>query len=192
MKKYIKSNTVPQKPKRCLTIDICVVAFVESLNIAASEETANLPIANRKIADKIDKDFDEIVYAVLGILHSFGYIDLEQHKSPDSNSLYFTFCRESEFDVEEVTLIIRMRVSDHKLPRWRNDKSEKDAQIRLQNKLQEFADENRDLNKHIYDDESIETAVVLVEYEHEFYNTYEDMFKEIRKDLRNFKRKRGY
>lgn len=191
MKIYIRSSE--DKPKRTLSIELEIVAFVDELAVTASEETYNLPIANKQIAEDIAIDYQQIVDAVTSILHAFGFYEMSHHKSDDSNSLYFYFCRETEFDIEEVNLIIGMRVSDHDPPMWRSDKSKNAAEGRFRDHIQRFADDHRYLNNSLSSDpervdESIPVAPVYVKYENKFYNVYEDVFRKIREKLRKFKK----
>ena len=191
MKIYIKGSN--DKTTHTMSIELEMVVIVDELAVTASEETYNLPIANKQIAEDIAIDYEEFVDAVTSILHSFGFYEMDHHKSDSSNSLYFYFCRETEFDVEEVNLIIGMRVSDHNPPMWRDDKSKKDAEGRFRDHVQRFADDNISLNKSLSNDpervdESIPVATVYVKYENQFYSVYEDVFKKIREKLKKFKK----
>lgn len=189
MKSYI-SSAVDSKPVRTLEISLDVYAFVDEVAVTATEETYDLPIADKKIAEDVALEYEEIISAVHGILHGQGFTMLDHHKSNQSNSLYFVFCRESELEVEKIELIIGLSVSDHDLPRWTNDKSDKDARIRIENKLQEFADDNQELfNPNLPDDEVITTEMMFIKYENEFYSTYYDALNKIRQKVKDFKRK---
>jgi hypothetical protein len=189
MKRYIRSD-IDSKPVRTLEISLEVYAFVNELAVTASEETYDLPIADKKIAEDVAIEYEEIISAVHGVLNGQGFTMLDYHKSNQSNSLYFIFCRETELEIEQVTLIIGMRVSDHDLPKWGGEKTDKEARLRMNRKLQEFANENKDvLNDSLSDDEYIDTAMVYVKYEHEFYSTYGDMLSKIRQKIKDFKRK---
>lgn len=190
MKRYI-SSAIDSKPVRTLEISLDVYAFVDEVAVTATEETYDLPIADKKIAEDVALEYEEIISAVHGILHGQGFTMLDHHKSNQSNSLYFIFCRETELEVEQVTLIIGMRVSDHDLPKWGGEKTDKEARMRMDRKLQEFAYKNKDLlNDSLSDEEYIDTAMVYVKYEHEFYSTYGDVLNKIRQKVKDFKRKR--
>lgn len=189
MKKYIRSNT-SDKPIRKLEISLEVLAIVDEVAVTASEETYDLPIANRKIAEDVAIEYEEIISAVHGVLHGQGFTLLDHHKSNQSNSLYFIFCRETEIEVEQVTLVIGMRVSDHDLPKWGGENTDKEARNRMVHKLQEFANENKELlNESLSDDDFIDTLMLYVKYENEFYSTYGDMLNKIRQKIKDFKRK---
>ena len=191
MKLYIKSNT-ESKPVRELKIALEVIAIVQEYSIVASEEPFNLPIADKKIAENIETEYDEIVYAVDGILFGQGFTMVEHHKSnqDDSNSMYFIFCRETEYEVERVELLVGLRVSDHDLRHWQGDKSDTEAKFRMEKKLQEYANSVQDvLNPSLPDDENIDTAMIFVKYENEFYSTYGDMLRKVKDKIKEFKRK---
>lgn len=190
MKRYI-SSAADSKLVRTLEISLEVYAFVDEVAVTASEETYDLPIADKKIAEDVALEYEEIISAVHGILRGQGFTLLDHHKSDQSNSLYFIFCRESELEVEKIELIIGLRVSDHDLPRWTNDKSDKDARIRMESKLQDFANENQELfNPTLPDDEVITTEMMFIKYENEFYSIYRDVFDKIKQKVKDFKRKR--
>lgn len=191
MKLYIKSNT-ESKPIRELKIAIDIIAIVQEYSIAASEEPFNLPIADKKIAENIETEYDEIVDAIDGILFGQGFTMVEHHKSnqDDSNSMYFIFCRETEYEIEQVELLVGLRVSDHDLRHWQGDKSDAEAKNRMRKKLQEYADDVKDvLNPNLSEDENIDTAMIFVKYENEFYSTYGDMLRKVKDKIRDFKRK---
>ena len=191
MKLYIKGNT-DNRPIRTLQIELEVVAFVDELAVTASEETYDLPIADKKLAEYIATDYEEVISAVMGIIRAQGFELLEHHKSDKSDSLYFAFCRDTELETEKIELIIGLRVLDHDLPRWKNEKSDKEARMRMEQKLQDFADENKELfNSSLSDDEIIETDMIFLKYEKEFYSVYGDVFNKIREKIKAFKRKRG-
>lgn len=189
MKKYIRSYTL-DKPVRKLEISLEVLAIVDEVAVTASEETFNLPVADRRIADDIECDYDEIVSMVDGVLYGQGFQMIDNYKSNQSNSMYFIFCRETEYEVEQVTLIVGLRVSDHELRHWQGDASDRESKERMRKKIQEFADEYKSLlNDSLDDDEHIDTAMVFVKYENEFYSTYGDMLNKIRQKIKDFKRK---
>lgn len=191
MKRYVRSSA-ENKPMRTLEISLDVIAFVEELAVTASEDTYDLPIADKKIAENIATDYEEIISAVHGILRGQGFSLLDHHQSNQSNSLYFTFCRETELEIEKVELVVGLRVSDHDLPRWKDDKSNKEARKRMEQKLQDFADDNQELlNSDKPEDEAIETEMLFIRYENEFYSVYGDVFNKIRQKIKDFKRKRG-
>lgn len=110
----------------------------------------------------IDANYDEIVDEIKRIITSFGYTLMEKEDRSDANSLYFTFCDESDFMKAEVDLIVRMRVSGHTLPLWPRDKSERDARKRQKLYLQKYADENRFVNKNLKDDEQISVDFIYM------------------------------
>ena len=136
-----------------------------------------------------EKDYNEIVRNVIGIIEDFGYTELKDIKSPKSDSIYFIFCDDEELTNEEVNLIVCLRVSDHKLSSWGSDRTKQDAKNRQLKTLQQFADENRFLNKHISDNEHIPIYYIYVKYENEFYTELEDLYSQIRKKLQEFTNK---
>lgn len=137
----------------------------------------------------IDKDYDTIVEEIKKIIISFGYTLMEKEDRSNANSIYFTFCDNDEFLSAEVTLIARMRVSGHKLPLWPKDKSERDAIKRQMSNLQKYADENRFVNKNLFDEEHIPVDYVYVRYENKYYTELDDLYSEIRRKLSRFKSK---
>lgn len=191
MKRYVRSSA-EDKPMRTLEISLEVVAFVEELAVTASEDTYDLPIADKKLAEYIATDYEEVISAIDGILFGQGFTMIDHHQSNQSDSMYFVFCRETEFEIEQVTLIIGLRVSDHDLPRWKGEKTDKEARQRMELKLKDFAKENKSvLNPSLPEDEEIETDMIFIKYENEFYSVYGDVFNKIRQKIKDFKRKRG-
>ena len=137
----------------------------------------------------VNSEFSRIKQDITGIINSFGYTELENVKKSDSGSLYFTFCNEEDFNKEEVTLVIRMRVSDHKLPLWDDDKTEQDAKNRQKQNLQNYANANKVLNKNYGKEDEFPVDYVYVKYENEFYTDLDDVYRKIRYKLARFKNK---
>lgn len=133
-----------------------------------------------------EKSYNNIINKVVGIIKEFGYIVLDKNKSPYSDSLYFLFCSDNEFDCTEVSLIIDLRLSNHELPKWDNDKSNKDAKDRQLNFVKGYAHDNKWLNKNLKDNEEISVEQIYVKYENEFYSTLDDVYKKVREKLQAF------
>lgn len=162
----------------CLQISLDIIVVTDDLEL------------NETITVK--DNAEEIITNITNIITDFGYIDITDNpksNKPNSNSLYFTFCDENEFNSEEVQLIVRMRVSDHDVPRWRNDESEQDAKVRQLNKLKAFAHNNRFINKNLKADEEIPVEYIYVKYENEYYSNIEEVYAKIRQKLRDFQNK---
>lgn len=139
-----------------------------------------------------ENNAENIITNIIGIINEFGYTELmNKPKSNQSNSksLYFTFCDENEFNTEEVELIVRMRVSDHNLPRWKNNKNEQDAINRQLNDLKAFAHDNKFLNKNLNVEEEIPVEYIYVKYENKWYSNIEEVYDKVRKKLQDFKNK---
>lgn len=156
--------------KLTISLDIITVCdFVtmdEDINVSENEET--------------------IISDIVKIIKSFGYYVTTSYKSNGSNSLYFTFCKETEFDTQQVTLIIRLRVSDHELPLWKSDKSVQDAKNRQLNNLKQYAHNNKWLNTTLSDSEEIPVEYIYIKYENEFYVTEEDVYKKVQQKIAQF------
>lgn len=133
----------------------------------------------------------EIIDNITHIIEEFGYTVLNETKSnkDGSNSLYFTFCKEDEFNTEEVTLIIRLRVSDHNLPMWSDDKRKQDAKNRQINNLKDYVNNNKWLNSKLKDNEEIGVDFIYVRYENAVYTEWEDVYRKIRQKLQSFSNK---
>lgn len=130
----------------------------------------------------------EIIDNVTEIIEEFGYIELEPGYPSNSGSLYFTFCDADKYDSEEVELIIGMRVSDHKLPKWNNE-TEQDAKDRQLNFLRNATRDYYILNKHLDNSEIIPVDYIYVKYENEYYSDIEEVYAKIRQKLREFQNK---
>ena len=165
-----------------------LLEFVEQDNLKISIEVI---VVEDKLTETIDvnSEFSKIKQDVTGIINSFGYTELEDVKKSDSGSLYFTFCDEEDFNKEEVTLVIRMRVSDHTLPLWDDDKTEQDAKNRQKQNLQNYANSHKVLNKNYGNKDNFPVDFIYVKYENEFYNDLEDVYKKIRQKLAQFRNK---
>jgi len=169
---------VEQIGENCLQISLDIIMITDELEL------------NETIS--IKDNAEEIISNITNIITNFGYIDMTDNpksNKPNSNSLYFTFCNENEFNSEEVQLIVRMRVSDHDVPRWRSDESERDAKIRQLNKLKSFAHNYRFMNKNLKTDEEIPVEYIYVKYENEYYSDIEEVYAKIRQKLRDFQNK---
>lgn len=154
----------------------------------------DIVIVDNTINETIDvkHNTDNIVSTIINIIGEFGYTEImgnPKSNKPNSNSLYFTFCNENKFNSEEVELIIRMRVSDHDLPRWKTDKTGQDAKVRQLNDLKAFAHNNRFINKNLKADEEIPVEYIYVKYENEYYSDIEEVYAKIRQKLREFQNK---
>ena len=138
-----------------------------------------------------EEECKEIIGNITHIIEEFGYTVLNETKSnkDGSNSLYFTFCKEDEFNTEEVTLIIRLRVSDHDLPMWSGDKRKQDAKNRQINNLKDYANNNKWLNSKLKDNDEIGVDFIYVRYENAVYTEWEDVYKKIRQKLQSFSNK---
>lgn len=155
-----------------LTISLDIITVCDSVTM---DENIN-----------VSENEEIIISNIVRIIKSFGYYTMTSYKSEDSNSLYFTFCKESEFDTQQVTLIIGLRVSDHELPLWNSDKSVQDAKNRQLDRLTQYAHKNKWLNKTLPNSEDISTEYIYIKYENEFYATEEDVYKKIRQKIAQF------
>lgn len=191
MKIYIRSNNAETIETHSITIEIEMIVDPSYLNIAAVTDRSNIPLPNRSIPKDITDEYDEVVAELIRIVESFGYVELEKHKSNQSNSIYITFCRESEYERQEVTLIARLRVSDHDLPRWKKDTSPHDAESRMMNDARGFVQDNSFLNTRPNGLDTIEYEPIIVKYENEFYTTYNDVFKKVQDKISKFHNKFG-
>ena len=191
MKIYIRSNNAETIETHSMTIEIEMIVDPSYLNIAAVTDRSNIPLPNRSIPKDITDEYDEVVAELIRIVESFGYVELEKHKSNQSNSIYITFCRESEYERQEVTLVARLRVSDHDLPRWKKDTSQHDAESRLMNDARGFVQDNSFLNTRQNGLDTIKYEPIIVKYENEFYTTYNDVFKKVQDKISKFRNKFG-
>lgn len=132
---------------------------------------------------------EKISNNIIDIICSFGYYVIDNYESDRSSSLYFRFCNNDEFNAEEVTLIIGLRVADHELNLWNVDNSIQDARNRQLDNLKGFAHDNRWINTKLKDDEEIPVEQIYIKYENEFYTSEEDVYNKIRQKLKTFKNK---
>lgn len=163
---------ITEPNKLIISLDI-----IETFNYYA--ETVNINSNN----------WEEISNNIIDIICGFGYYVIDSYESDRSSSLYFRFCNENEFNSEEVTLIIGLRVADHELNLWNTDKSIQDAQNRQLNNLKGFAHDNRWINTKLKDNEEIPVKQIYIKYENEFYTSEEDVYNKIKEKLKTFKNK---
>lgn len=124
---------------------------------------------------------------IIDIICSFGYFVMDSYRSDRSSSLYFRFCNKNEFDTEEVTLVIGLRVADHELNLWGSNTSIQDAKNRQLTHLKNFAHDNKWINTKLRDDEEIPVEQLYIKYENEFYTSEEDVYNKIKEKLKTFK-----
>lgn len=132
---------------------------------------------------------EEIIKNVTNIITDFGYEQLEPPYTSNSGSMYFTFCDKDSYDLEEVELIIGMRVSDHDLPKWIDKETEQDTKNRQLNYLKNQTSDYYILNKHLTDKDTIPVEYIYVKYENEYYSNVEEVYDKVRKKLREFRNK---
>lgn len=160
--------------------------FIDNLNICLEIFMSTDYDINMLETINLESDFDKIKKDVSKIIMSFGYTELEKADISDHGSMYFIFCKKSEYDTDEVTLITKMRVSDHKLPLRDGDKTQQDAINRQIRNFQQYANDYRELNKNLMDSEEITATCIYVKYENEFYTELEDLYSKIRRKLQAF------
>lgn len=167
-----------------ISLDIIIVSDCCDINLDDLQKSVN-------VSENIDSDTDykKLLNSIIQIIEEFGYTVVNSSKSNQSNSLYFTFCRDDEFNAEEVTLIVGLRVSDHNLPLWNSDKSIHDAENRQLHKLQQFAHDNKFLNNNLLDDEEIPVEYMYVKFENKFYVTLDDVLNKVRQKMQKFIKK---
>lgn len=145
---------------------------------------------DKDVYESIDMDSEAktIINDIKDIIEDFGYMEADPPYQSKANSLYFTFLDTDQFLDQEVNLIIRMRVSDHKVPLWDCDRTEQDAKNRQLGYLKAFAHSLKDFNKNICGtDEEIPVDYLYIEYENEFYTEPDDVYKKIRRRLAEFR-----
>ena len=143
-------------------------------------------------AINVKDNVNEIVKNITNIINDFGYEELEPGRPSSnsySNSLYFTFCDKEDYDLEEVELIIGMRVSDHDLPKWDNDRTSQDTKNRQLDYLSNFTKNYYMLNKHLKNGDTIPVDYIYVKYENEFYSDLDDLYNKVKEKLQAFKNK---
>lgn len=167
--------------------------FIEEIN---DELTISLEIITISENCNINEEFNfednykNIISNVVSIIKEFGYEVLEKERSPYSDSLYFIFCFKNEYNDTEVKLVIELRLSDHELPKWDNDKSKRDAKNRQLNFVKGYVHNNKELlNKNLKDDEEIPVDQIYIKYENEFYSTLDDVYQKVREKLQAFTNK---
>lgn len=131
----------------------------------------------------------EIIKNVTNIITNFGYEQLEPPYISNSGSMYFTFCDKDSYDLDEVELIIGMRVSDHNLSKWNDKETEQDTKNRQLNHLKNQTKDYYILNKHLTDKDTIPIEYIYVKYENEWYSNIEEVYAKIRQKLRDFQNK---
>ena len=163
--------------------------FIDNLNIYL--EIFMLPDHDMDMLETInpESDFDKIKKDVSEIIMSFGYTELEKADISKHGSMYFIFCKKNEYDTNEVTLITKMRVSDHILPLRDDDKTQQDAINRQIRNFQLYANDNKWLNKNFGDSDEMPATCIYVKYENAFYTELEDLYSKIRKRLEVFANK---
>lgn len=183
-----------------ISMDIVVVSVDNMLTIKdlqncinINEDVGDQTADNINVTDKeetIDK-ITEIINTTKSIIEKYGFYVLDSDKSPfgDSISLYFTFCDDNEFNKEEVSLIIRIRLSDHDLTAWKRDTKKQDAIKRQFNNLKDYAKSNRFLNKHLDDNQEIPVKQVYITYENNDYTNWDEVYKQIDKKVEYFRHK---
>ncbi len=149
----------------------------------------DLFVADSDITETIDvpSELLKIKKDVTKIINSFGYTELENVRKSKSNSLYFTFCDEDEFNSESVTLVIGMRVADHSLKAWEDDKTRQDAVNRQKANLQKYVNAHKELNPKY--DGDIPVDFIYIKYENEFYSDLDEVYDKIRHKLASFRKK---
>ena len=149
----------------------------------------NLQYIDETIDITTKAECDEIINNITKIIEDYGYYIVDNDISNQSNSLYFMFCKDDEFNKEEVALFITLRVSDHELPQWKKDKNKQIAKDRQLHRSQVIAHNNRWMNKNLKDDEEIPVEQIYIKYENEFYSEWQDVYDKIRKKLEAFANK---
>lgn len=137
----------------------------------------------------IENNVQTIINNITDIIIDFGYEKLEPPYTSNSGSMYFTFCDKNSYDLEEVELIIGMRVSDHNLSKWNDNETEQDAKNRQLNHLKNQTKDYYILNNHLTDKDTISVEYIYVKYENEWYSDVEEIYDKVRKKLQNFKNK---
>lgn len=194
MKRYIKSNK-PEKPIVEIEFVFDVCAYMHGIEIAAAKDILEFPIKDKAIKSFLEEDVSEFCGAIIMTLKSAGYYELDHNQSnrPDSNSLYFTFCKETEFNIQQVRIVFRLRVSNHQLPMWKSDKNFKDAITRFTNDIGNHVGDSVDLlQENLPEDERILGQVpVLVQYEDDWYTTYGEVLNAVIRKLSKIKKQYG-
>lgn len=167
--------------------------IVEEINSECLQITLDIIIVtdNTIIKEVINvKDSAEnIIKNVTDIITDFGYEQLEIPYTSDSGSMYFTFCDKDSYDLDEVELIIGMRVSDHNLSKWNDNETEQDVKNRQLNHLKNQTKSYYILNKHLTDKDTIPVEYIYVKYENEWYSNIEEVYSKVKQKLSDFKNK---
>lgn len=176
------------KIKQVDELDISLDIVIVSDDITAND-LQKYQYIDETIDIATDAECDKILDDIVKIIKSFGYYIVKRDRSNQSNSLYFVFCKENEFDKEEVNLFVALRVSDHDLPQWEKDKGKQDAKDRQLHTYQGIVNDFKWLNKNLKDDEEIPVEQIYIKYENEFYSEWQDVYDKIRKKLEAFTNK---
>ena len=142
-----------------------------------------------KEAINVKDSATDIIKNMTDIITDFGYEQLETPHTSDSGSMYFTFCDKSSYDLDEVKLIIGMRVSDHDLPKWKDNETKQDAKDRQLNYLKDKIKDYYILNKNLTDKDTIPVEYIYVKYENKWYSNIEELYNKVKQKLSDFKNK---
>lgn len=194
MKRYIKANNLGKPIVEIeFVFDLC--AYIPDIEIAAAKDILGFPIKDKAIKSFLEEDVSEFCGAIIMTLKSAGYYELDHNQSnrQDSNSLYFTFCKETEFNIQQVRVVFRLRVSNHQLPMWKSDKNFKDAITRFTNDIENHVGDSMDLlQENLPEDERVLGQVpVLIQYEDDWYTTYGDVLNAVIRKLSKIKKQYG-
>lgn len=193
MKKYIRADATKEQETVTMTFE---VFFVVQHGIAAAISMKNgkyyitVNNGNRQIEKDIEEEFYDFVRTILGKIESYGFYELDSAKSPYSDSLYFTFCYESEHRVTKVNTVFYLRVSDHDLPDWGKDISQKDLKKKHHTKNALDAEKRyRTLNVSLPDDQKLNVVDSYVRYDGKISVFFDVVMDDVDRRLRYLLRK---
>ena len=189
MKLYIKGNTSDDVVD---TLEFEVFYTIKS-DVTAAIKTKDgkyyitVEEGKKRVWKEIKESFYSFVKTILNLFEQEGFFELDSSKSPKSDSLYFTFCYKNDAEEFKVNVIFYMRVSDHTVPEWDDDKSVKDSEARMHSSHVADSRQYRVLNDDI--DSDIDVVDEYVEYDGTTYIRYDLALHDVRRKLRKLKQK---
>lgn len=206
MKLYIKSN---EDMKVRFEFEFnAEIEFEQDVEISASiRKSGDLHFITVRVIDpntkkltryeqEIDVDFYSFVSSIISTIHSCGFTEIESDKSPYSDSLYFTFCHDSELDKSTVEVLFYLRVSDHDLPVRSKDINKAGARAR---KLSEDEQDSKHYTwmndkyaSWTYEDSDPTPFTIVdeyVKYEGTRYDNFSEIISMVRNRLERLKRR---
>lgn len=195
MKRYIVCHT---KNEDVLEFSFELFYTLEDYRIAANfNPDADEEYLDKEINLSIRDEYDAFIKRVRIYIYQFGFTELNFKKSNrnNSNSVYIDFCRESEYEKQQIRCVFYLRISDHRLKKRKGKNTgianRRDTRYDRQAAQEQFHEQDANSYKwyNLDPDEPIDYVDISIIVNGNKFKTYGEAMEHVKNRIRQYTKK---